>query len=161
MRAVLQRVLEAQVEIIEETSREVLDCRKVGQGLMVLLGVMKGDTPAHVRQMAKKTCEMRIFEDEQGKLNRSLLDIGGDMLVVSNFTLGADCKKGTRPSFSDAAVPAEAVPLYEQFMEECKKLGVGNVKTGDFGAEMKVSLINDGPVTIILDSDKLSQPKNL
>ena len=104
---------------------------------------------------------MRIFEDEQGKLNRSLLDIGGDMLVVSNFTLGADCKKGTRPSFSDAAVPAEAVPLYEQFVEECKKLGVGNVKTGDFGAEMKVSLINDGPVTIILDSDKLSQPKNL
>lgn len=161
MRAVLQRVLEAQVEIIEETSREVLDCRKVGQGLMVLLGVMKGDTPAHVWQMAKKTCEMRIFEDEQGKLNRSLLDIGGDMLVVSNFTLGADCKKGTRPSFSDAAVPAEAVPLYEQFVEECKKLGVGNVKTGDFGAEMKVSLINDGPVTIILDSDKLSQPKNL
>ena len=161
MRAVLQRVLKAQVEIIEESSREVLDCRKVGQGLMVLLGVMKGDTPAHVRQMAKKTCEMRIFEDEQGKLNRSLLDIGGDMLVVSNFTLGADCKKGTRPSFSDAAVPAEAVPLYEQFVEECKKLGVVNVKTGDFGAEMKVSLINDGPVTIILDSDKLSQPKNL
>lgn len=149
------------MEIIEETSRQVLDCRKVGQGLMVLLGVMKGGTPAHVRQMAKKTCEMRIFEDEQGKLNRSLLDIGGDMLVVSNFTLGADCKKGTRPSFSDAAVPAEAVPLYEQFVEECKKLGVGNVKTGDFGAEMKVSLINDGPVTIILDSDKLSQPKNL
>ena len=133
----------------------------MGRGFVVLVGVKEGDGPQEAAYLAKKCAEMRIFEDEQGKLNRSLLDIGGDMLVVSNFTLGADCKKGTRPSFSDAAVPAEAVPLYEQFVEECKKLGVGNVKTGDFGAEMKVSLINDGPVTIILDSDKLSQPKNL
>ena len=82
------------------------------------------------------------------------------MLVVSNFTLGADCKKGTRPSFSDAAAPAEAIPLYELFVEECRRLGVQNVKTGEFGADMKVSLVNDGPVTIILDSDKLAQPKD-
>ena len=91
---------------------------------------------------------------------RSLLDIGGEMLVVSNFTLGADCKKGTRPSFSDAAAPSAAVPLYELFVEECRKLGVSVVKTGEFGADMKVSLVNDGPVTIILDSDRLTQPKN-
>ena len=105
MRAVLQRALEARVDILNEETKAILDSRSVGHGLMVLLGVMQGDTPGHVRLMAKKTCEMRIFEDEQGKLNRSLLDIGGEMLVVSNFTLGADCKKGTRPSFSDAAAP--------------------------------------------------------
>ena len=121
---------------------------------------MDGDTEGHARLMAKKTCKMRIFEDDQGKLNRSLLDIGGEMLVVSNFTLGADCKKGTRPSFSDAAAPSAAVPLYELFVEECRKLGVSVVKTGEFGADMKVSLVNDGPVTIILDSDRLTQPKN-
>lgn len=160
MRAVLQRVLEARVDILNEETGALIDSRETGAGLMVLLGVMDGDTPAHVRQMAKKTCEMRIFEDDQGKLNRSLLDINGEMLVVSNFTLGADCKKGTRPSFSDAAAPAEAVPLYEQFVEECRKMGVKAVKTGKFGAMMKVTLANDGPVTIILDSDKLAQPKN-
>ncbi len=160
MRAVLQRVLEARVDILNEETGALIDSREIETGLMVLLGVMDGDTPAHVRQMAKKTCEMRIFEDDQGKLNRSLLDIDGEMLVVSNFTLGADCKKGTRPSFSDAAAPAEAVPLYEQFVEECCKMGVKTVKTGEFGAMMKVTLANDGPVTIILDSDKLAQPKN-
>lgn len=159
MRAVLQRVLQAQVEIVDESSLQTLECRGIGQGLMVLLGVMGGDTPPHVRQMAKKVCEMRIFEDEQGKLNRSLLDVGGEMLVVSNFTLGADCKKGTRPSFSDAASPVKAIPLYEQFVEECRRLGVPEIKTGEFGAAMKVSLVNDGPVTIILDSDKLSRPQ--
>ena len=153
MRAVLQRALEARVDILNEETKEILDSRAVGHGLMVLLGVMDGDT-------ARKTCEMRIFEDDQGKLNRSLLDIGGEMLVVSNFTLGADCKKGTRPSFSDAAAPSAAVPLYELFVEECRKLGVSVVKTGEFGADMKVSLVNDGPVTIILDSDRLTQPKN-
>ena len=160
MRAVLQRVLEARVDILNEETGALIDSREIETGLMVLLGVMDGDTPAHVRQMAKKTCEMRIFEDDQGKLNRSLLDIDGEMLVVSNFTLGADCKKGTRPSFSDAAAPAEAVPLYEQFVEECRKMGVKTVKTGEFGAMMKVTLANDGPVTIILDSDNLAQPKN-
>ena len=160
MRAVLQRVLEARVDILNEETGVLIDSREIGEGLMVLLGVMDGDTPAHVRQMAKKTCEMRIFEDDQGKLNRSLLDIDGEMLVVSNFTLGADCKKGTRPSFSDAAAPAEAVPLYEQFGELSRKMGVKTVKPGEFGAMMKVTLANDGPVTIILDSDKLAQPKN-
>ncbi len=160
MRAVLQRALEARVDILNEETKEILDSRAVGHGLMVLLGVMDSDTEGHARLMAKKTCEMRIFEDDQGKLNRSLLDIGGEMLVVSNFTLGADCKKGTRPSFSDAAAPSAAVPLYELFVEECRKLGVSVVKTGEFGADMKVSLVNDGPVTIILDSDRLTQPKN-
>lgn len=160
MRAVLQRALEARVDILNEETKEILDSRAVGHGLMVLLGVMDGDAEGHARLMAKKTCEMRIFEDDQGKLNRSLLDIGGEMLVVSNFTLGADCKKGTRPSFSDAAAPSAAVPLYELFVEECRKLGVSVVKTGEFGADMKVSLVNDGPVTIILDSDRLTQPKN-
>ena len=138
----------------------ILEDLTLKYGLVVLLGVIQGDTPGHARLMAKKTCEMRIFEDGQGKLNRSLLDIGGEMLVVSNFTLGADCKKGTRPSFSDAAAPAEAIPLYELFVEECRRLGVKEVKTGEFGADMKVSLVNDGPVTIILDSDKLAQPKD-
>lgn len=156
MKAVLQRAAQAQVDIIE---KEEIVSHSIQQGLMVLVGIMQGDTPAHVRLMAKKTCEMRIFEDDQGKMNRSLLDIDGEMLIVSNFTLGADCKKGTRPSFSNAAPPAEAIPLYELFISECRRLGVRKVETGEFGADMKVSLVNDGPVTIILDSDKLTQPK--
>lgn len=157
LKAVLQRVTQARIEI---QGKEGHCTRETGAGLVVLAGIMKGDTPAHIRLMAKKTCEMRIFEDEQGKLNRSLLDIGGSMLIVSNFTLGADCKKGTRPSFSDAAPPAEAILLYELFVSECRSLGVKQVETGEFGADMQVSLVNDGPVTIILDSDKLAQPKN-
>lgn len=156
MKAVLQRAAQAQVDIIE---KEGSISHSIQQGLMVLVGIMQGDTPAHIRLMAKKTCEMRIFEDDQGKMNRSLLDIDGEMLIVSNFTLGADCKKGTRPSFSNAAPPAEAIPLYELFISECRRLGVRKVETGKFGADMKVSLVNDGPVTIILDSDKLTQPK--
>ncbi len=156
MKAVLQRAAQAQVDIIEN---EGCISRSIEQGLVVLAGIMQGDTPAHIRLMAKKTCEMRIFEDDQGKMNRSLLDIDGEMLIVSNFTLGADCKKGTRPSFSNAAPPAEAIPLYELFISECRRLGVRKVETGEFGADMKVSLVNDGPVTIILDSDKLTQPK--
>lgn len=156
MKAVLQRAAQAQVDIIEN---EGCISHSIGQGLVVLAGIMQGDTPAHIRLMAKKTCEMRIFEDDQGKMNRSLLDIDGEMLIVSNFTLGADCKKGTRPSFSNAAPPAEAIPLYELFISECRRLGVRKVETGEFGADMKVSLVNDGPVTIILDSDKLTQPK--
>ena len=156
MKAVLQRAAQAQVDIIEN---EGCISRSIEQGLVVLAGIMQGDTPAHIRLMAKKTCEMRIFEDDQGKMNLSLLDIDGEMLLVSNFTLGADCKKGTRPSFSNAAPPAEAIPLYELFISECRRLGVRKVETGEFGADMKVSLVNDGPVTIILDSDKLTQPK--
>lgn len=156
MKAVLQRAAQAQVDIIEN---EGCISRSIEQGLVVLAGIMQGDTPAHIRLMAKKTCEMRIFEDDQGKMNRSLLDIDGEMLIVSNFTLGADCKKGTRPSFSNAAPPAEAIPLYELFISECRRLGVRKVETGEFGADMKVSLVNDGPVTIILDSDKLTPPK--
>ena len=154
MRAVIQRVSRAEITIDHQETREI------GQGLVVFLGVMKGDTEAQAEFLAEKAQGLRIFTDENGKMNLSLEDIGGEMLVVSNFTLGADCKKGTRPSFSDAAAPSAAVPLYELFVEECRKLGVSVVKTGEFGADMKVSLVNDGPVTIILDSDRLTQPKN-
>ena len=154
MRAVIQRVSRAEITIDHQETREI------GQGLVVFLGVMKGDTEAQAEFLAEKAQGLRIFTDENGKMNLSLEDIGGEMLVVSNFTLGADCKKGTRPSFSDAAAPSAAVPLYELFVEECRKLGVSVVKTGEFGADMKVSLVNDGPVTISLDSDRLTQPKN-
>ena len=154
MRCVVQRCTRAQVSV----DGEVIG--RIGHGFMVLCGVEQGDGPADMEYCRAKLAGLRVFEDDQGKLNRSLLDIGGEMLVVSNFTLGADCKKGTRPSFSDAAAPSAAVPLYELFVEECRKLGVSVVKTGEFGADMKVSLVNDGPVTIILDSDRLTQPKN-
>ena len=142
------------MEIIEETSRQVLDCRKVGQGLMVLLGVMKGDTPAHVRQMAKKTCEMRIFEDEQGKTNLSLESVDGELLLISQFTLYANCKRGNRPSFIEAGKPDMANEMYEYIIEKCRE-SVDEVQTGEFGADMKVQLLNDGPFTILLDSDQL------
>ena len=159
MRAVLQRALEARVDILNEETKAILDSRSVGHGLMVLLGVMQGDTPGHVRLMAKKTCEMRIFEDEQGKLNRSLLDIGGEMLVVSNFTLGADCKKGRRPSYTKSARPDAAQKLYQDFVESMAQNElVSHLETGRFGADMQIALVNDGPVTIILDTDEI-QPK--
>lgn len=105
--------------------------------------------------MANKLCQMRIFSDENGKMNRSLLDVGGSMLVVSNFTLGADCRKGKRPSFSGAAAPDVAEPLYQHFVNEVREKGV-ETQTGEFGADMQVSLVNDGPVTILLDSDELT-----
>ena len=155
MRAVLQRALEARVDILNEETGALIDSREIETGLMVLLGVMDGDTPAHVRQMAKKTCEMRIFEDDQGKLNRSLLDIDGEMLVVSNFTLCADARHGRRPSFTDSAKPDVANALYERFLAAAKDAGVTKVRHGAFGADMAVSLVNDGPVTILLDTGEL------
>ena len=157
MRAVLQRALEARVDILNEETKEILDSRAVGHGLMVLLGVMDGDTEGHARLMAKKTCEMRIFEDDQGKLNRSLLDIGGEMLVVSNFTLGSDCKKGRRPSFDLAAPPEEAERLYRHFVEHAKGLGIQKVETGEFGAHMDVLCANDGPITLIIDTERIGK----
>jgi D-tyrosyl-tRNA(Tyr) deacylase len=145
MRAVVQRVKECHVAIEGEI------VARIGHGLLVLLGVATGDTFKNADYLADKISHLRIFEDEQEKMNRSLLDTGGDMLVVSQFTLMGDCRKGRRPSFIKAARPDEADPLYEFFVQRVRKKGV-HVETGRFRAMMAVSLINDGPVTIILES---------
>lgn len=149
MRAILQRVRHADVTIEGKT------VGKIEQGLMVLLGVMKGDDVEQADFLAEKTANLRIFEDDNGKMNRSLLDIGGGMLIVSNFTLGADARHGRRPSFTDSAKPDIADALYERFIAAVKDTGVGLVQTGEFGADMQVSLQNDGPVTILLDTDEI------
>lgn len=149
MRAILQRVRHADVTIDGKT------VGKIEQGLMVLLGVMKGDDIEQADFLAEKTANLRIFEDDNGKMNRSLLDIGGGMLIVSNFTLGADARHGRRPSFTDSAKPDIADALYERFIAAVKDTGVGLVQTGEFGADMQVSLQNDGPVTILLDTDEI------
>lgn len=149
MKAVIQRVEYSNVKIKGET---VGECNK---GFMILLGVMQGDTAEDSDKLVNKIPNLRIFEDENGKMNLSCLDINGEILVVSQFTLCADCKKGRRPSFSNSAPPKEANELYEYFVESLKKAGVSRVETGEFGADMKVELVNDGPVTIILDSKEL------
>jgi D-tyrosyl-tRNA(Tyr) deacylase len=123
---------------------------EIGRGLCVLLGVARGDGPAEARRLAEKVARLRIFADEQGRFDRSLLDTGGSALVVSQFTLLADTAKGNRPSFGHAAPPAEAEPLYEEFCEALRSLGV-SVATGSFGALMSVEIVNDGPVTIVLE----------
>jgi len=145
MRAVVQRVKESHVAIEGEI------VARIGHGLLVLLGVATGDTLKNADYLADKISHLRIFEDDQEKMNRSLLDTGGDMLVVSQFTLMGDCRKGRRPSFIKAARPDEADPLYEFFVKRVREKGV-HVETGRFRAMMAVSLINDGPVTIILES---------
>jgi D-tyrosyl-tRNA(Tyr) deacylase len=145
MRAVVQRVSEASVRIQHEM------ISRIGIGLLVLLGVSKADSPKEAEFLAGKIVHLRIFEDADGKLNRSLLDIGGEMLVVSQFTLLGDCRKGRRPSFINAAEPARATDLYEHFIRQTRALGAC-VQTGRFQTLMAVSLINDGPVTLILDS---------
>ena len=124
---------------------------EIGAGLLVLLGVADGDTPEQSERLAGKIARLRIFEDESGKFDRSLVDVGGAALVVSQFTLIADTAKGNRPSFSQAARPEVAEPLYEQFAAALRELGV-TVETGVFGARMEVELVNDGPVTIVLDA---------
>lgn len=149
MKTVIQRVIHSNVKIDGKTVGEI------GRGFMILLGIMQGDTKADADKLIKKIPNLRIFEDENGKMNLSSLDIGGEMLVISQFTLCADCSHGRRPSFIKSAPPDEANMLYEYFVEELKKAGVSKVETGEFGADMKVSLINDGPVTIILDSEEL------
>ena len=149
MKAVIQRVTEADVSIDNET------VGKINKGFLILLGVEKGDTSLDADKLVKKIPVLRIFEDENDKMNLSCLDIEGEMLVVSQFTLCADCSHGRRPSFTDSAPPNEANELYEYFVSELKRAGVKKVDTGRFGADMKVSLINDGPVTIILDSKDL------
>ncbi len=148
MRAVIQRVKESSVAI---------DGQVVGQcahGFMVLIGVEEGDTEKDLAYIADKVPNLRIFEDENGKMNRSLMDIGGQILAISQFTLLGDARGGRRPSFTAAARPDTAVPMYEALVEKWRGLGI-HVETGVFGADMQVSLINDGPVTILLDSRKL------
>lgn len=144
MRALLQRVTEARVDIDGET---VGQC---GQGLMILVCAMRGDTEEQAGKLAAKISKIRIFKDDAGKMNRSVLDIGGSALVVSQFTLSADTSRGNRPGFSEAAAPEEGERLYLHFAQCLRDLGVP-VETGQFGADMQVSLTNDGPVTIWLD----------
>ena len=144
MRVLLQRVRRASVTVAGETVGEI------GHGVLLFVGVTHGDTRADADWLAKKAAGLRIFEDEAGKMNRSLLDIGGDALVVSQFTLYADCRKGRRPGFDLAGDPAAANELYEYFAERLKGEGVGHVATGRFGADMLVSLENDGPATFLL-----------
>ena len=148
MRAVIQRVKSASVTV---DGRVVSEIR---EGLLVFLGVAQEDTPADVDYMASKIANLRIFEDDEGLMNLSILDAGGEALVVSQFTLCGDCRKGRRPSFIAAARPEKADPLYQAFMDEISRLGVP-VKAGVFQAMMDVELINDGPVTMLLDSNKL------
>lgn len=124
---------------------------QIGNGFMVLVGVGPEDTKQNADMLVNKMCNLRIFEDDQGKMNLSIKDIGGELLVISQFTLYADCKKGNRPSFTGAAKPEYANELYEYFMEQCKKQGL-KVEHGKFGAHMKVDFINDGPVTILLEN---------
>lgn len=147
MKTVIQRVAQARVTIAaREHSR-------IGPGMLVLLGVEKGDTPEDAAALAKKIVELRIFEDDAGKMNRSIVDAGGEILAVSQFTLAGDCRKGRRPSFDNAAPPDEARLLYEKFVEEIGALGVP-VATGVFQADMNVELVNQGPVTFILESHR-------
>lgn len=145
MRAVIQRVKKSSVSV----NNEIIG--KIGVGLVVLLGVAETDGTQDADYLAAKIANLRIFEDENHKMNRSLLDIGGEMLVVSQFTLLADCRKGRRPSFVHSAGPDKANKLYERFVEQVRQEGV-NVATGRFRAMMEVELINDGPVTLIVES---------
>jgi D-tyrosyl-tRNA(Tyr) deacylase len=145
MKAVVQRVTQARVEVAGTVAGEI------GPGLLVLLGVAKPDTPADAEFLAEKLAGLRIFSDDAGKMNRSLIETGGAMLAVSQFTLYGDCRKGRRPSFDFAAPAEQARVLYEQFVEAVRRMGVP-VETGIFQAHMAVSLVNDGPVTLIVES---------
>ena len=149
MRAILQRVRTGRVTVDQETVGDI------GAGYVILLGITHEDGPDQARRLAEKTAHLRIFEDEQGKMNRSALDVGAEFLVISQFTLYAEAKKGRRPSFTRAASPDIAEPLVAQFVEFLQALGVKKVETGLFGASMLVHIENDGPVTIILDTDEL------
>ena len=148
MRFVIQRVLESSVSVDGEVVGQI------GKGFMVLIGVGSGDTRETADKMIKKLIGMRIFEDENGKTNLNLESVGGSLLLISQFTLYADCNRGNRPGFTDAGAPDLAEELYEYIISECRK-SVPVVERGVFGADMKVSLVNDGPFTVILDSEKL------
>ncbi len=145
MKLVIQRVANATVKVDGETIGQI------EKGFLVLLGVKQGDTQEQADILVKKLCNLRVFEDEFNKMNLSIKDINGKLLIVSQFTLYADCKKGNRPSFIEAARPEVAEPLYEYFKQCCKNEGI-EVESGKFGADMKVSLLNDGPVTIVLEA---------
>ena len=148
MRAVVTRVTSAGV---------VIDGRvngAIAEGFLILLGIAPGDTAAHCKKLAEKILGLRVFCDENGKMNRSLADVGGSVLVVSQFTLYGDCRHGRRPSFTGAASPEIAVPLYEQFLQECRERGF-EPQHGEFGADMLVTSENNGPVTLLLDTDDL------
>lgn len=145
MRIVIQRAEKAKVSVDGEVVGQI------GKGFMVLVGVGPEDTKQNADFLVNKMCNLRVFEDEQGKMNLSIKDVGGQILAISQFTLYADCKKGNRPSFTGAAKPEQANELYEYFMEEIKKQGI-KVEHGIFGAHMKVDFINDGPVTILLEN---------
>jgi D-aminoacyl-tRNA deacylase len=146
MRALVQRVSEARVLVDGEIIGQI------GPGMLILLGVRQGDTSRELEWLADKCVNLRIFEDEQGKFNRSLTDSGGSALVVSQFTLYADCRKGRRPSFTRAAAPEEAESMYRQFIEALEERGIPT-RTGRFGAKMRVELVNDGPVTISFNTE--------
>ena len=151
MRLVYQRVRSARVEIDgEETAA-------IGPGALLLLGICPADTEEEGLLLARKAAQLRVFTDEADKMNLSLLDVGGSALVVSNFTLYADCRHGRRPAFTGAAGPEHARPLYERFAAQLQETGVREVRTGRFGADMQVSLLNDGPVTVWLDTDELKK----
>lgn len=147
MKAVIQRVKEASVSIEGQLKSEI------GVGLLVLLGVSETDTENDLNWLVQKIVKMRIFGDDQGKMNLSLMDVNASMLVVSQFTLHANGKKGNRPSFVKAAKPDLAIPMYEMFVKRAEELTNKSVVTGEFGADMQISLLNDGPVTIIMDTE--------
>ena len=147
MKAVFQRVTEASVTVDNAC------IASIGNGVLLLVGVCDGDTVDEAALLAKKVAELRVFCDENDKMNRSVLDIGGSILAVSQFTLCANTAKGRRPDFFGAAKPDVALPLFNQFVEFLRDNGVQDVQTGEFGADMKVRLLNDGPVTILLDTD--------
>lgn len=153
MRALLQRVTHAEVSVEGNITGAVEN------GFLVLLGVGQNDTEEQARQLAAKVAGLRVFTDEEDKMNLSLTEVNGGALVVSQFTLYADCRRGRRPNFIPAAPPQLAEPLYEQFCRLLREEGVARVEQGVFGAKMEVSLCNDGPVTILLDTDELSAPK--
>lgn len=147
MRAIIQRVTRGSVSVANQT------VTAVGDGFVVLVGVTHADTSAEAQTLARKTAHLRIFEDDAGKMNRSVLDVGGEVLVIPQFTLYADCRRGRRPSFTEAAHPDQSVPLIDQFVNRLQEEGVPRVVTGIFGAHMLVEIHNDGPVTIFLDTD--------
>lgn len=147
MRALVQRAARAAITI------NGTPAGTMGAGLVVLLGITHSDSEKDVRYLADKCLGLRIFADENGKMNRSLLDVGGDLMIVSQFTLYGDCRHGKRPGFTDAANPVHAIPLYEAFIARCRE-AVPGLLTGEFGADMQVELVNDGPVTLMLGSEK-------
>lgn len=144
MKLVIQRVKKAEVKVEGQT------VGKIDEGFLVLIGIKVGDTKEQADYLVKKLCNLRVFSDENGKMNKSLNDVKGKLLIVSQFTLYANCSDGNRPSFIEAARPEEAIPLYEYFCNECMKKNI-EVQKGIFGADMKVELLNDGPVTIVME----------